>query len=174
MRLFVALDLPEGVVLPVPGAPWRPVPPENQHVTLVFLGALEEPPALTEPPPAAPLALGEAILLPPRRPRVLAVRLNDLTGAHTAYQARLAAALADAGAYVPEDRPWLPHVTIGRTRERVHRDAELPEVEPLEFTPPSATLYRSAGGRYEALSRMSSALSGGDEHSGRGSLGEPV
>jgi 2'-5' RNA ligase len=156
VRLFVALDLPGGVVLPVPEAPWRPVPPENQHVTLVFLGSLAAPPELDEDPPSAPLVVEEAILLPPRRPRVLAVRLADPTGAHTEYQARLAARLAAGGFYEPEDRPWLPHVTIGRTRERVRRESALPEVEPAELVPPSVTLYRSAGGRYEVVSRRSS------------------
>jgi 2'-5' RNA ligase len=156
VRLFIALDLPDAVVLPAPEPPWRPVRRENQHVTLVFLGSLEEPPALDEAPPAAPLRVEAAITLPPRRPRVLAVRLADPTGAHTAYQARLAARLAAAGVYAPEDRPWLPHVTIGRTRERVRRDSALPAVEPMEFTPPCVTLYRSAGGRYEPLSRRSS------------------
>jgi 2'-5' RNA ligase len=150
VRLFVALDLPAAVVLPTAEPPWRPVPPGNQHVTLVFLGSLDEPPAFDDAPPAAPLVVEEAIVLPPRRPRVLAVRLADPTGAHTEYQARLARALDRV-----EDRPWLPHVTIGRTRERV-RARERPDVERVEFTPPSATLYRSAGGRYEALASRSS------------------
>jgi 2'-5' RNA ligase len=154
VRLFVALDLPDEVTLPVPGEPWRAVPRHQQHVTLVFIGSVEEAPPFADPPPAAPLVLREAILLPPRRPRVLAVRCDDPTGAHTEYQARLARALDRV-----EDRPWLPHVTIGRTRERMGRDAALPEVEQVEFVPPSATLYRSAGGRYEALRSSGSGTS---------------
>jgi 2'-5' RNA ligase len=150
VRLFVALDLPRGLELPVPGEPWRPVPAANQHVTLVFIGSVEAAPPFVEAPPLAPLVLSEPVLLPPRRPRVLAIRCEDPTGAHTAYQARMARALDRV-----EDRPWLPHITIGRTRERV-RDVTLPDVERVEFTPPGATLYRSAGGRYETLASRSS------------------
>jgi 2'-5' RNA ligase len=156
VRLFVALDLPADLVLPVPEPPWRPVPRDKQHVTLVFLGSVGAPPPVEEPPPAAPLVVEEPVLLPPRRPRVLAVRLADPTGAHTEYQARLAARLAAAGVHEPEERPWLPHVTVGRTRERVRGDIALPAVERAEFVSPGVTLYRSAGGRYEALSRRSS------------------
>ena len=62
---------------------WRPLAPETFHVTLAFLGArtAAEPAArvLAElgavaPPP---LALGEGLLLPPRRGRVLTVAVAD-------------------------------------------------------------------------------------------------
>jgi 2'-5' RNA ligase len=149
VRLFVALDLLPHLALPVPGPPWRPVPREKQHVTLVFLGDVDAEPALALAPPAAPLRVDSCVHLPPRRPRVLAVRLADPSGELTRYQAALAAALGHV-----EERPWLPHVTIGRTRERVRRGAPVPEVEPVELVAPSATLYRSAGGRYEALARL--------------------
>ena len=99
------------------------------------------------------MRVAAAILLPPRRPRVLAVELEDLSGACTRLQASVAAALADAGVYEPESRPWLPHVTIGRTRERVRRDAAVPEVGTLEFEPVALTLYDSRGGRYTPLVR---------------------
>jgi 2'-5' RNA ligase len=151
VRLFVALDLPEAVAFPAPDAPWRAVPRSKQHVTLVFLGAVDPDAIALPPPPAAPLLVDRAVLLPPRRPRVLAVALADPSGVLTRYQAALATALDRA-----EERPWLPHVTIGRTRERIGRGTPLPDVEPVEFTAPSVTLYRSAGGRYEPLARQSS------------------
>src|SRR4051794_25247903 len=132
MRLFVALDLPEDVreALPRPGAPWRAVPPENLHVTVAFLGDVDPDAAAVAAlapvgrPPGGPdhhegaqrpgpLATRAAIMLPPRRPRVLAVELEDRSGACTALQAVVSDALAAAGVYAPEARPWLPHVTIG-------------------------------------------------------------
>ena len=153
MRLFVALDLPGDLVLPdPPDPPWRPVPAANRHVTLVFIGDADTAPALAEAPPRAVLRVTRPLLLPPRRPRVRAVGLKDTSGELTAYQARLARALDRV-----EDRPWLPHVTIGRTRERVRREAAVPEVAPQVFTPPSATLYASRGGRYEALVTLPAA-----------------
>jgi 2'-5' RNA ligase len=157
-RLFVALDLPADVreALPRPAAPWRPVPVQNLHVTLAFLGDVDPQDAAAAVPTsfaAGPLRTAAAILLPPRRPRVLAVELEDLTGACTRLQAAVAAALVEAGVYEPESRPWLPHVTIGRTRERVRRDAALPPVSALEFLPEAVTLYDSRGGRYEPLAR---------------------
>jgi 2'-5' RNA ligase len=167
-RLFVALDLPEEVRAAIPAPPdppWRRVPAENLHVTLAFLGSRDEEEiprvavalegAVT---PVGTLTLGEVIALPERRPRVLAVRLDDPSGACRDCQASVSAALAAAGLYEPESRPWLPHVTIGRARGAVARGGTELEVPPLSFTPPSVTLYRSRPGRggaaYESLARF--------------------
>ena len=155
MRLFVALDLPPGLELPdPPGPPWRAVPPEKRHVTLVFLGDARRPAVdistlgrRLPPPPLAPLSLTGLTTLPKRRPRVLALLLDDPSGRHTALQRRLA---EDLG--VEADREWLPHITIGRTRERPPTD--LPAPPQLTFTPPSLTLYESRGGRYLPLERV--------------------
>lgn len=140
------------------------MPPESLHVTLAFLGWIEEDRVaavaeVLEPPAVGELRLGRALLLPPRRPRVMAVELDDPSGDCRRCQAAVAAAMAAAGFYEPEDRPWLPHVTIGRTRERVNRATMAAvRVPELSFTPPSVTLYRShleaAGARYEAVRRV--------------------
>jgi 2'-5' RNA ligase len=181
-RLFVALELPAEVRATllqwrggVPGAGrLRLIPAECLHVTLCFLGwrevgeipAIAAACALSPRPPAATLTLGEAIWLPPRRPRVLAVKVGDPDGALTRVQAAVSAALAAGGWYAPEGRAYLPHVTVARVRagaarvpagERVRAEAVAPPA-PLEFVGSEVTLYRSHlggdGARYEALARV--------------------
>jgi 2'-5' RNA ligase len=135
------------------------------HITLCFLGS--QPTALhaslcaavaARRPPASELRLGEPLWLPPRRPGVLAVGVEDEDGELTALQADLAGALAELGAYEPEQRPFLPHVTVARVR-RGRRVAPRPLSPParLPFVAPSLTLYRShpgpGGSRYEPLVR---------------------
>jgi 2'-5' RNA ligase len=177
-RLFVALDLPESVAASL--VAWRtpllrrldamrPVAPEALHVTLAFLGwkAEEAVAPLGELVDActtgtggvAGLALGEPLWLPRRRPHVLAVALEDRHGQLTQLQARLVERLATGGWYEPEARPYLPHVTLARSRGRegirVPRDAEPPPLEALVFDGVAVTLYRShlgpGGARYEPL-----------------------
>ena len=85
------------------------------HITLCFLGAI----AVSEVDPII-AALGDvrgageasltpagALWLPRRRPGVLAVRLDDEGARLGLVQARVSAALADGGWYVPEQRPYL-------------------------------------------------------------------
>ena len=160
MRLFVALDLPaqaRAALAEVPlGEGWRAVPVQSLHVTLAFLGQLPEagPVVAAVRPAVRPvtrLSLDSAVLLPPRRPRVLAVRLG---GDMSALQASVSAALSDAGLYTPEKRPFLPHVTIGRARgDRPSRS--MPVVPRMTFAAPSVSVYESRlspkGARYEAL-----------------------
>jgi RNA 2',3'-cyclic 3'-phosphodiesterase len=165
VRLFVALELPAEVraALPAPAEPWRPVRPDGLHVTLAFLGSLPSPEPVVAAlppslPPAGPLRTVGAVALPRRRPRVLAVELEDVTGRCGAVQAAVAGALRAAGLYAADHPRWLAHVTIGRAPSRpgrVGRDEPLPAVEPLEFVPEAVTLYASHLGhgpaRYEAL-----------------------
>ena len=145
-------------MLPEAPPPWRALPRSAQHVTLVFLGELpaSEPVAalLDGLPAVGEVGLGEAVLLPPRRPRVLAVRLVDPDGRLGALQAVVSERLAEAGLYTPERRRYLPHVTIGRARGEPGGPVA---VEPATFTASTVTLYRSrlarSGARYEALHR---------------------
>jgi 2'-5' RNA ligase len=173
LRLFVALDLPEPVrdalaalAAAADADVWRPVARDGLHVTLAFLGA--RPPgdvatvdsllAAEAGGPAPALALAAAEVLPPRRGRVLTARIDDPSGGLAALQSRLSGALATAGLYTPEKRPFHAHATVARLRSRARppRGADLP-LAPLEFAPDAVTLYVSRlhpkGARYEPLAR---------------------
>jgi RNA 2',3'-cyclic 3'-phosphodiesterase len=176
-RLFVALDLPADVRATL--ARWageqvgdmarlRLVDRESLHVTLCFLGSrpLEDVDPIAaacagvSELPAAALGLGEALWLPPRRPRVLAVNLDDEGGRLAAVQSALARALQGGGFYEPDSRPFLAHVTVARVqREGRPRRGELAAPAPLRFTAGTVTLYQSRLGagpaRYDALARIS-------------------
>jgi 2'-5' RNA ligase len=173
-RLFVALDLPAGTRASL--ARWASRETEGRrdlrlldagmlHVTLCFLGWRDAAEAerigelaLACASPVAQLAAGTAAWLPPRRPRVLAVDLEDPRGHLAALQGRLCETLAEHAGYEPERRAFRPHVTVAR----VLRGARL---RPFDLRPPptdpfpgaALTLYRShlgAGGpRYEAVAR---------------------
>jgi RNA 2',3'-cyclic 3'-phosphodiesterase len=175
-RLFVALELPASArdIL----ARWRasvlrensalrPVPVEHLHATLCFLGSrpasqIEEIAGacgVVAGEPVLEPQLGEPVWLPARRPRVLAVRLEDGSGALARVQAALSSVLAAGGWYAPESRPFLGHVTVAR----IAKDAR---IKPPGLEPPPAvdvhcsrvTLYRSrlgsGGARYEPLSTV--------------------
>lgn len=176
VRLFVALELPEPARAAVTAwreealagiAGLRLIAPRDLHATLCFLGWRElgdvEPireacrAVAGGPPPE--LRLGRALWLPPRRPRVLAVELEDPGGGLAALQAALARALQAGGWYEPETRPYLAHVTVAR----VGRGARVPPQPPpapaaLALTASRVTLYRShlarAGASYEALAAV--------------------
>lgn len=172
LRLFVALDLPPAARAALMAfqdaaadpAVWRPLPEASLHVTLAFLGhrpeqerpAIEAALAGVPAWEAVPLALGDPLLLPPRRARVLTVALRDPEGALAALQGAVSDALAAAGAYTPESRPFRPHVTVARLRAgaRAARAVEA-AVEPVAFAAEAVVLYRSHGGRggatYEPL-----------------------
>jgi len=131
LRLFVAVEVPEDVraglaeaVAPVrqrfPKARW--VPPQNQHVTLKFLGStyprLVEWVADTvsgvawEHGPFATRVEGLGAFPNARRARVLWAGLDDAGGGLE----RLAAALDQAlvREFTPEKRGFTPHLTVAR------------------------------------------------------------
>ncbi len=134
------------------------------HVTLCFLG-WRDVDAVGEIAVACrtavdavtfPLSLGEALWLPSRRPRVLAVELPDPRGGLARLQAALSAALAQGGFYEPESRPYLGHVTVARVRTGARvRPEQLPPPKPETFDAEAVTLYRSrlqrGGAQYEPL-----------------------
>lgn len=134
----------------------RPVKPEHLHLTIVFIGEVDEPrmPAvvqsLSAPVALHPfrLTLGKAGAFPPRGPlRVLWLGVERGAGALAAVYDELAARLQQLGV-VLETRPYRPHLTLGRWRipgapalRRV-LDEERP-TPVVEQTVETVTLFRS-------------------------------
>jgi 2'-5' RNA ligase len=147
----------------------RPVTEEALHVTLAFLGyrAEQEAAAIAEAMSSAAgdaplLAPGEVVPVPPRRPRLFALDLDDPDGACVRLQQAVSDALEAGRFYKPEKRPFWPHVTLARVK-RDRRAEPLPaEPPPLEpFRAPQLTLYRSTlrpqGAKYDALAKAALA-----------------
>lgn len=179
MRLFVALELPEGVREALAG--WgrvcarrdpalRPVTGDALHLTLAFLGERPEDEveslrwalAALAPLEPVPLGLGEGLWLAPRRPHVLACAIEDPTGALAALHARVVAAMAESSGWKPERRPLIAHVTVCRVRRgrnpRTAGIARLGGADAREFDPPALALLESELGsgppRYTVLERV--------------------
>jgi 2'-5' RNA ligase len=175
LRLFVALELPDAarsalVAFRDAAADpdiWRPVADEALHLTLAFLGRRPAgdvaivSSVLHEAAELAPrLILRDALLLPPRRARVLCASLDDPDGTLASLQSRVSDGLAAAGVYTPEKRPFRAHATVARLRPRAQAPRSVSAApEPLEFTGGPLTLFESRlhphGARYEALTRVS-------------------
>jgi 2'-5' RNA ligase len=168
LRLFLALVLPEHVSDTL--AAWgrehlsggRVV--DHFHVTLAFLGSRPRAEldaivgALREAAAGArPFTLEVARYRETRSVGMLV--LDDPTGEATALAARLHGRLEGLEVYRREARPWLPHVTVLRFRERPRLD---PPVGPLReeigaFAPSEAAAFLSrlhrSGASYEILER---------------------
>jgi 2'-5' RNA ligase len=161
LRLFCALQLPDGTVQEL--ASWqglhlerpnrrvgRVVPPENLHVTLAFLGSRPagEVPAIVSALRAAAAAAGPIELRPLRYRETGSVGmivLKDVTGAGTALAEDLTARLERLGTYRSERRPWLPHVTVLRFKERAGLAPEVTNIRSVHVV--RSALYRSLLGR---------------------------
>jgi 2'-5' RNA ligase len=136
MRLFVAIELDEAARKAIAAeqrrlraaAPdaLRWVRPEQMHLTLVFLGKVDEPglervsAALGASVPHRPfdLAFGGAGLFPPRgAPRVLWIGAREGAADAIDVQRTVAERLTRAGQPL-EPRPFRPHLTLGRWTAR--------------------------------------------------------
>jgi RNA 2',3'-cyclic 3'-phosphodiesterase len=170
LRLFCALRLPDETVEHL--AAWqtahltdaRPVDRASLHVTLAFLGARpgRELPAIARElaaaaAGAAPIVLGALRYRETRS--VGMVVLSDEGGAAAAFAADLGGRLARLGVYRPEQRVWLPHVTVARFRERPGLAPPPPALG--RVSPSDAAVYssvlRPAGAQYRVLESVALA-----------------
>ena len=102
--------------------------PESIHLTLKFLGSVsgETIPEIVEAmslvaQPVSPFTLqigGTGAFPNWQRPQVVWVGVGGEMGRLTTIQRELEAALSPLG-FPPESRPFSPHLTLGRLRERV-------------------------------------------------------
>jgi len=164
LRLFCALCLPDETVERL--VSWqlrelrggRAVSPGNLHLTLAFLGS--RPAA--ELPAIAGVLRGAAARARPVRLHVRGYRetrsvamltFEDEGGAAAALAEELHHGLEQLGVYRREARPWLPHVTVLRFRERPRLQPELPELS--EVSPSDAAVFisrlRPGGAEYESV-----------------------
>jgi 2'-5' RNA ligase len=146
-----------------PGAP-RWGDPGRWHLTLLFLGAV--PPARL---PYLTAAVGDAVAPTPpavlrlagagrfgssRRPQVCWAGVDGDVAVLAALAGRLATAARGLGLPV-EDRPFRPHLTLGRWHPRRPADGDLPDrlagYRGPDWPLAEVTLVRSTAGRHEAL-----------------------
>jgi 2'-5' RNA ligase len=138
VRTFLAVNFPEEAVAQVArcaaglAAPCQRVglsvawvPAQNLHLTLAFLGSVEEDmlrevsAALRQALRGAPAPRAGLMSLgafpSPARPRVLYVGVDE-EGGLIGLQGQIVAVLETLG-FPREDRPFRPHLTIGRVRD---------------------------------------------------------
>lgn len=163
IRLFCGFRLPGGVRDAL--VAWsgelgagRPVPADNLHVTLAFLGhrPAAEVGAVAGALGAAAAGAGAVVLEPVRYRETRSAGmlvLDDREGTAAALADDLHGRLESLGLYRRERRPWLPHVTVIRFREPPRLSPSLPPVG--AFAPSDAAAFlsrlRPSGAQYEVL-----------------------
>lgn len=160
-RLFCGLRLPDQALSTL--SEWqaehiregRLVARGHLHVTLAFLGhrPVEELEPILGALREAAAAAGPIRLVPERYRETRSVGmlvLTDLGGEATRLAEDLQGRLQDLGVYEREQRPWLPHLTVARFRERPRLQPPPPDLG--EVSPSDAAAYhsvlRSSGAQY--------------------------
>jgi len=187
IRSFIAIDFPEETrkalediqkELKQCGTGVRWVKPGSIHLTLKFLGnihpaqvediALAVAQEIRDQPPITLGAAGLGAFPSLRKPRVIWIGMEGEVQRLTRIQARVENALEPLG-FVREKRPFRPHLTIGRVKDRRKLQAlidamaelKIPEFDSFDVT--EIILYKSdlrpTGAIYTKLHRMSLAAS---------------
>ena len=170
MRTFVAIQLNdecrsaaasvlEKLRAAVQGVAW--VRPESLHITVKFLGEIEERSlddaisALNEAASGAKpfrMLCAKVSGFPPRGPlRVIHVGIEEPTGALSELARRVDEAMATVLGVRPETRPFHAHITIGRVK-RPRECMPLPEIVRMAGEPARAAM------RVESVALMRSEL----------------
>lgn len=142
LRTFLAIDvgdeirerlvsLQEKLAIEAPDVKW--VERENLHVTLLFLGDVDQRETIdicraaqkaVEAMPSFAMTIEGAGCFPnPRRPRTLWVGVGKGAREVTAVHDAIETPLLDLGCYRREARAYTPHVTLGRVRGERSGDA---------------------------------------------------
>jgi 2'-5' RNA ligase len=163
LRLFCALQLPDETLRELTS--WqaahlragRTVARGNLHVTLAFLGSRPagEVPSIVDELRAVCAGAGPIELRPLRYRETRSVGMivfEDVGGVATELTDDLAARLERIGVYRRGARPWLPHVTVLRFKERQGLAPEVTNICSIHVV--RSALYRSL------LSRGSTEKSG--------------
>jgi 2'-5' RNA ligase len=135
LRTFIAVDigkairsravaLQEALARSTTEVKW--VEPENLHVTMLFLGEVDDREVIdvcrvvaecAERQPAFTMQVATVGCFPnPRRPRVLWMGVGQGTQELCALHDALERPLLELGCYRREDRPYTPHITLGRVK----------------------------------------------------------
>jgi 2'-5' RNA ligase len=166
LRLFLALRIPDELLDVVTA--WqaraleglRALPRDHLHVTLAFLGhrPAGELPAIVGTLDAAAREAQRPVLRVSgyRETRSVGMLVLDDEGGHaTGLAGDLHERLEALGVYRREQRPWLPHLTVVRFRQRPRLRPELVSRLVVPFSPSEAAAYLSrlhpSGARYEVL-----------------------
>ncbi len=135
LRTFIGLDVGKDIrhrlvtlqeTLARTGSEVKWVEPENLHVTLLFLGEVDEREVVAvcqvaaeaaKSQPAFTMSIAGAGCFPnPRRPRVLWVGVGEGVQEVCALHDALENPLLELGCYRREERHYTPHVTLGRVK----------------------------------------------------------
>ena len=147
VRTFIGVEIGDAIRVNVvslqqslakAGADVNWVPPENLHVTLLFLGEVGDRDlvevcraaagAVRGEPPFPLRVSGVGAFPNARRPKTLWAGVTDGAAELVRLHGLIAQPLLDLGAYRQEERAYTPHVTIGRVKSEAAGYQIAPEV----------------------------------------------
>lgn len=151
IRTFICIELPQALrvllakfqdSLKRPGADVSWVKPSNIHFTLKFLGEVPEQklPMICETVEKAARAVpaleiqvkGTGCFPSTRNPRVILVGIQPVPSQLQELYELIEVGLSDIG-YARDDRPFSPHLTIGRVKSPRNLQALMRQIQEFEF-----------------------------------------